>query len=190
MVQEAVTFATERHKHQTLNDKPYIAHPLLVYEIIQSAKADDETAQIAALLHDTVEDTAETILEKAVLLTEIEKQFGTKVAELVRELTDKAPERKQMGKVAYDTKRCLEMPSDALTVRLADRLAQAHNIFGFDREKTFDNLSTTKQVLDAVLRERVLDKTQMRLLCKFVIAYHKTCAKPPFKSVDSAREKW
>lgn len=200
-IKKAIAFATERHKGQTLGGKLYIAHPILVFKIVQGVKPEDVAAQIAALLHDTVEDTADTILEKAMLLTEIEKLFGARVAGMVRELTDNASERKRMGKIGYDTKRCLEMPSDSLTVRLADRLSHSYNIFGLDHEETYENVSTTKSVLDNVAREREFDEVQVELVARFHVEYRKVCdqqhkrgvisgiAKPLLKSVDSAVKK-
>lgn len=76
MVQKAIELATEKHKDQ--KDKggaDYINHPLRVMRSVQ-AKGFSETAIIAAILHDTVEDTDLTIQDVA-------KEFGDKVAETV-----------------------------------------------------------------------------------------------------------
>jgi GTP diphosphokinase / guanosine-3',5'-bis(diphosphate) 3'-diphosphatase len=82
---QAAAFAADKHRQQTRKDKdatPYINHPLalaclLAYECAEQ----DQTLLIAALLHDTVEDT-ETTFE------EIADRFGKEVAEIVREVTD------------------------------------------------------------------------------------------------------
>jgi len=172
-IQKAIDFATERHKTQTLNNRPYIAHPLLVYEIVKEIKPNDEELQIAALLHDVVEDTAPTLVGKAMLLAKIETEFGKKVGELVAELTDNAVERKQIGKVAYDSQSCLRMSADALTVRLADRLSHTYNIFGMSFEDTFNNAMVTRQVVDNLVTDRDLDEIQKQLVDRFNEAFDK-----------------
>lgn len=79
---EAIVFATERHSGQMRRREsiPYIFHPLEV-STIASKLTDDEEVLIAALLHDTVEDTDTTI-------DEIEDRFGKRVAELVSSETE------------------------------------------------------------------------------------------------------
>ena len=75
-------FATVAHQTQTrkYSGRPYIEHPLAVARMV--ARFDhDEDMVIAALLHDTVEDTSVTI-------GEIECVFGPGVAVLVNDLTD------------------------------------------------------------------------------------------------------
>lgn len=76
MIQKAIELATEKHKDQ--KDKggaDYIEHPLRVMNSVQ-AKGFSETAIIAAILHDTIEDTDLTIQDVA-------REFGDKVAEIV-----------------------------------------------------------------------------------------------------------
>lgn len=70
-------FAAKAHAGQTRkgNDIPYIYHPMEVLIIFTDMGAV-EYEQIAAVLHDTVEDTDVTI-------DEIREKFGDKVADLV-----------------------------------------------------------------------------------------------------------
>ncbi len=78
----AQEFATVAHQSQTrkYSGRPYIEHPLAVARMV--ARFDhDEDMIIAALLHDTVEDTSVTIWE-------IECVFGAGVMALVSDLTD------------------------------------------------------------------------------------------------------
>jgi (p)ppGpp synthase/HD superfamily hydrolase len=172
-IQQAIDFATERHKTQRLNNRPYIAHPLLVCDIVQEVKPEDEDSHIAALLHDTVEDTASTLVGKAILLTQIEIKFGARVAEMVRELTDNDAVKKEMGKVAHLIKRCTEMSSDSLTIKLADRLAHTKNIFEMSFEDTFANALVTRQALDSVMPHRELDEPQTELIRRFNTSFDK-----------------
>ena len=76
----AYDFAAKAHDGQARKSgEPYISHPLAVAKIVIEWGLDEESV-IAALLHDTVEDTEVTI-------ENIEHIFGTKVSELVQGLT-------------------------------------------------------------------------------------------------------
>ena len=80
VVKKAYEFASEAHKNQTrLSGDPYIMHPLAVSVIIASLGMDCASV-IAAMLHDTVEDTGVTI-------EDIRTEFGETAAELVDGLT-------------------------------------------------------------------------------------------------------
>ncbi|MBQ6543896.1 MAG: bifunctional (p)ppGpp synthetase/guanosine-3',5'-bis(diphosphate) 3'-pyrophosphohydrolase [Clostridia bacterium] len=79
-VKKAYEFASEAHKNQTrLSGEPYIMHPLAVSVIIASLGMDCASV-IAAMLHDTVEDTGVTV-------EDIRAEFGETAAELVDGLT-------------------------------------------------------------------------------------------------------
>ena len=76
----AYDFAATAHEGQTRKSgEPYISHPLEVAKIVIEWGLDEESV-IAALLHDTVEDTDVTV-------SDIEHKFGTKVSNLVQGLT-------------------------------------------------------------------------------------------------------
>jgi (p)ppGpp synthase/HD superfamily hydrolase len=77
-IRKALQFAARRHNGQLRREAdplPYITHPVSVALLLADEGAEENTI-IAALLHDTVEDT-ETTAEQ--LLTE----FGPEVTELV-----------------------------------------------------------------------------------------------------------
>ena len=76
----AYVFAMKKHGAQLrASGDPYYSHPVEVAGILTKFKLDCASV-IAGLLHDTVEDTA---FEKS----DIEKNFGTEVAELVDGVT-------------------------------------------------------------------------------------------------------
>jgi (p)ppGpp synthase/HD superfamily hydrolase len=81
-VLKAARFAAQKHAGQRRKGaaaEPYINHLLEVAELVSSALAEpDINLVIAALLHDTVEDTGVT---KEVLV----ETFGSDVADLVME---------------------------------------------------------------------------------------------------------
>ena len=116
---KAAAFAAEKHRNQRRKNKsamPYINHPINVAElIVRVGNVDDEDLIIAALLHDTIEDT-ETTKE------EIEANFGVDVASLVLEVTDDktlpSPERKRLQIVSAPAKSLR-----AKQLKLADKVS-------------------------------------------------------------------
>ncbi len=77
LLDNAIIFAVNAHRGQLRKgtNAPYILHPMEAAAIVGSMTDDDEVIA-AAVLHDTVEDTAAT-------LEEIRERFGKRVAELV-----------------------------------------------------------------------------------------------------------
>jgi GTP pyrophosphokinase len=80
LLQRAYEVADERHADQLRRSgDPYITHPLAVANILAELEMDTTTL-IAALLHDTVEDTGYT-------LEALTEEFGTEVGHLVDGVT-------------------------------------------------------------------------------------------------------
>jgi GTP diphosphokinase / guanosine-3',5'-bis(diphosphate) 3'-diphosphatase len=121
LLQRGYDLAEERHRDQLRKSgDPYITHPLAVATILAELGMDTITL-VAALLHDTVEDTGLSI-------DELDNQFGTEVAHLVEGVT-------KLDKVKYGEaaeaetirKMIVAMARDprVLVIKLADRL---HNM--------------------------------------------------------------
>ncbi len=84
IILKAVNFSAQKHRTQRRKDNvsPYINHPIAVAETLaRVGHVRDVDTIVAAILHDTIEDT-ETSPE------EIELEFGEKVRSLVMEVTD------------------------------------------------------------------------------------------------------
>lgn len=85
LIVRALAFAAHKHRDQRRKDRdrsPYINHPIaLVQVLVNEAQIRDPLVLAAALLHDTIEDTATT-------LEELAQAFGPEIAALVNELTD------------------------------------------------------------------------------------------------------
>ena len=87
---DAFFYADNAHNGQLRKDgSPFITHPLAVAEIAADLELDEDSI-IAALLHDTVEDTSATY-------DEVSKRFGKSVADLVDGVT-------KLTKVKYVSK--------------------------------------------------------------------------------------
>ncbi|WP_342363386.1 bifunctional (p)ppGpp synthetase/guanosine-3',5'-bis(diphosphate) 3'-pyrophosphohydrolase [Terrarubrum flagellatum] len=133
LLNRAYVYAMKAHGAQKrASGDPYFAHPLEVAAILTDLKLDDATI-VAAVLHDTIEDTAAT-------REEIEKLFGHKIAALVEGLTKikkldfvstKAKQgenfRKLLLAVAQDVR--------VLLVKLADRLHNMRTLHYVPEEK-------------------------------------------------------
>ena len=121
LIERAYDVAAYHHRDQKRKSgDPYITHPLAVATILAELGTDDETL-CAALLHDTVEDTAYG-------LDELRSDFGDNIALLVDGVTklDKvkfgdAAEAETVRKMVVAMSRDIRV----LVIKLADRL---HNM--------------------------------------------------------------
>src|ERR1700760_4382730 len=122
-VTKAYLIGAQAHAGQTRKSgEPYITHPVAVAAILADLGMDAETI-IAAILHDTLEDTP---LERE----ELEREFGSTVAALVDGVTklDKVMFRSLQEAAAESfRKMLLAMARDlrVILIKLADRL---HNM--------------------------------------------------------------
>jgi guanosine-3',5'-bis(diphosphate) 3'-pyrophosphohydrolase len=120
----AATFAASRHRTQRRKGEhadPYINHPLQVAELIARVGGHTELQTLmAAILHDTVEDTKTT-------LEEIEHEFGAEIAALVAEVTDdkelEKDERKRL-QIAH----AAQLTPRAKVIKLADKICNVTDI--------------------------------------------------------------
>lgn len=82
---EAVRFAAEKHRNQRRKDteqSPYINHPIEVVQLLwEVGEVRDIDVLLAAILHDTIEDTETRPRE-------ISDRFGERVLSFVLEVTD------------------------------------------------------------------------------------------------------
>ena len=127
LLNRAYVYAMRAHGEQTrASGDPYFSHPLEVAAILTDLKLDDATI-VAALLHDTIEDTEAT-------RAEIDKLFGHEIGALVEGLT----KLKRLDLVSREAKQAenlrkllLAIADDVrvLLVKLADRL---HNMRTLD----------------------------------------------------------
>ena len=114
----AESFAKERHKGQKYdNGREYFdAHLVETARIIRAISGDDDLI-CAAYLHDTLEDTDTTY-------EELVKNFGERVASLVREVT----------KSAYNEYPNLKT-KEGIMLKFADRLSNLSNMGVWGQEK-------------------------------------------------------
>ena len=143
LLNRAYVYAMKAHGTQTrASGDPYFSHPLEVAAILTDLKLDDATI-VAALLHDTIEDTAAT-------RAEIDERFGPEIGELVDGLT----KLKKLDLVTREAKQAenlrkllLAIAADVrvLLVKLADRL---HNMRTLDFMPPEARRRTAEETLD------------------------------------------
>jgi len=123
LLNRAYVYAMRAHGSQTrASGDPFFSHPLEVAAILTDLKLDDATI-VAALLHDTIEDTEAT-------RAEIDQIFGHEIGALVEGLTKlkRLELVSREAKQAENLRKLLLAVSDdvrVLLIKLADRL---HNM--------------------------------------------------------------
>ena len=133
LIERAYRRAAELHTGQyRRSGEPYITHPLIVTEILAGYGMDAPTLA-AALLHDTVEDTAVTV-------EEIGGEFGAEVAELIDGVTklDRIEfSSREEAQAATIRKMAIAMAKDirVLLIKLADRLHNIRTLAPLSEEK-------------------------------------------------------
>jgi (p)ppGpp synthase/HD superfamily hydrolase len=111
-VSSAKNFAIEKHGNQLYGDKPYIYHLNMVYEIVLKINLDEDY-QIAAYLHDCLEDTNTT-------KKELESKFGKRVSDMVYSVTGEGDSRVEKKNSMLKK---LEKFPEGINLKMADRLA-------------------------------------------------------------------
>jgi len=117
-------FSAEKHRTQRRKDReasPYINHPIQVAGILwEVGKIPDITLMVAALLHDTLEDTQTTP-------EEIEQLAGAEVLALVQEVSDDKSlpkmERKQL-----QIEHASHLSERAKLLKLADKICNVYDV--------------------------------------------------------------
>jgi len=121
---KAIAFAADKHRNQRRKDadaSPYINHPIALANVLSNeAGVTDEKVLIAAVLHDTIEDTDTTARE----LVDV---FGDEIAAIVLEVTDDMllpkGERKRLQIEHAST-----ISESAKLVKLADKICNLRDV--------------------------------------------------------------
>ena len=125
---EALTFAARAHQTQARKrtEIPYISHLMSVSAIVMEA-GGSETEWIAALLHDSIEDTETS-------LAEVRAAFGKDVARIVKACSDYDPATDGSKKPAWHARKAVHINhlrtarQDELLVTVADKIHNGESI--------------------------------------------------------------
>ena len=120
----ALEFAAHKHRNQRRKDadaSPYINHPIALARLLAVEGGITHTATlVAAVLHDTIEDTATTYEELCA-------HFGKRVADVVAEVTDDKRLPKARRK-ALQIEHAPHMTRGAALVKLADKTCNLRDV--------------------------------------------------------------
>ncbi|MGN0474540.1 MAG: RelA/SpoT family protein [Acutalibacteraceae bacterium] len=143
-IENAYLFANEAHAGQKRKSgEPYIVHPISVADILVSLGMDTDSV-VSALLHDVVEDTPVT-------LEDIEKKFGSTVAQIINGLT-------KLSKIGFKTKEehqaenirrmliATNKDIRVLIIKLADRLNNMRTLSAMYPQKQRDIARETMEI--------------------------------------------
>jgi GTP diphosphokinase / guanosine-3',5'-bis(diphosphate) 3'-diphosphatase len=145
---EAASFAARKHTGQTRKGddaQPYINHPLEVANILANiGKVEDFDVLIAAILHDTVEDT-KTSKE------EIAELFGETVCGYILEVTDDKSLPKQTRK-NLQIEHAPHLSNGAKLIKLGDKISNITDVTnnppaGWSKERRLEYIEWGKKVI-------------------------------------------
>jgi guanosine-3',5'-bis(diphosphate) 3'-pyrophosphohydrolase len=143
-VEEAFVFACEHHADQRRKSgEHFIVHPTAVAKICAGMRLDTETL-VAALLHDTVEDTSAS-------LEEVKELFGEEVMTLVdgvTKLTGITFTSRDEAQAENYRKMMVAMASDirVILIKLADRLHNMRTIEAMPKQKQIEKAKETLEI--------------------------------------------
>ena len=143
LIDKAVDYANKKHAAQKRKDgSPYIIHPLAVAQIVTEMGLDMD-AILGALLHDCIEDTDASH-------EDIEKLFGSTVAELVEgvtKLTRADFSSREQAQMENLRKMFMAMSKDirVVLIKIADRL---HNIRTMQYQTPEKQIAKCQETMD------------------------------------------
>ncbi len=149
LITKAVDFAADKHRGQSRKDAvntPYINHPISLARLLTNdGGITDTNVIVAALLHDTVEDTDATV-------EDIGDLFGKEIKNIVMEVTDDkslpSTERKRL-QIEHASK----ISHEAKLVKLADKICNLQDIItsppvNWSLERKREYFDWAKEVID------------------------------------------
>ncbi len=141
---EAFAYATEMHRDQKRRSgEAFVTHPVEVAKICAGLRLDTETI-VAALLHDTVEDTIAD-------LDEVSQRFGAGVAQLVdgvTKLTGITFQSRDESQAENYRKMMVAMTTDirVILIKLADRLHNMRTLGAMPKQKQHATARETLEI--------------------------------------------
>ena len=121
---QAIAYAADKHRDQRRKDanaSPYINHPIALANVLANEGGiDDEAVLVAAILHDTIEDTDTTA-------DELRRLFGKRITDIVLEVTDdKSLEKAERKRLQVE--HAPHISRRAKLVKLADKICNLRDI--------------------------------------------------------------
>jgi guanosine-3',5'-bis(diphosphate) 3'-pyrophosphohydrolase len=169
----ALKFAAEKHKGQHRKGKdaaPYINHPIEVAEILARVGGISDTdILVAAILHDTLEDTHTTA-------DELRTIFGDNVMSMVKECTDDK-ELPKTERKRLQIEHAKDKSAAARQIKIADKISNMASMgsappVGWPHERILQYIAWSEKVVQELsgvnqrledFYSRVLEQTQKQV---------------------------
>ncbi len=161
-IREAFDFACAAHDGQMRKDgcSPFVIHPIAAAEIVASMGLDEESV-IAALLHDSIEDTDVTY-------DDIARRFGMAVADIVEgvtklsRMTYASMEDAQMENLR---KLLMAMAKDirVIIIKMADRLHNMRTMEYQSGDKQLEKAFETMQIYAPIAHRLGMEQMKLEL---------------------------
>lgn len=151
---KAAVFAIEKHAEMKRkgDKRPYILHPFSVAKrIFDNGFNKPYLKAIVALCHDVVEDVYKDSYEEG--FAAILELFGEEVLSLVKELTLNKAKYQELGKDEYLLQELTHMTSDALDIKLCDRLDNVEEMNGMNADFQIYYAKHTRYIFDNLKRD-------------------------------------
>lgn len=151
LIFKTLDFAADKHKNQRrkgVDGTPYINHPIKVAKLlVETGKVTDLNIILAALLHDTVEDTETTE-------TELINNFGKEITSYVIEMTDDKSLDKKLRK-ELQIKNALFKSKGAKLIKICDKICNIKDVIDnppqwWDNNRRNIYLDWAEKVVDAL----------------------------------------
>lgn len=148
---QAISFAAKKHatqKRKGADEQPYINHVLEVANLLANVgNVGDFDILIAAVLHDTVEDTATTEAE-------IAEKFGEKVSKMVMEVTDDKSLPKARRK-ELQIEHAPHLSNGAKLIKLGDKISNIRDVSenppnDWSKERRIEYVNWGEQVINGL----------------------------------------
>lgn len=148
---KALSFAAHKHRDQRRKDRvasPYINHPIaLANVLVREGRIEEVPVLCAALLHDTIEDTATTPKE-------LRRAFGAHITRIVEEVTDDKRLPKATRK-RLQVRHAAHLSREAKLVKLADKICNVRDVLrrppsGWDARRQREYFDWAKAVIDGL----------------------------------------
>lgn len=131
IILKALEFAAARHKSQFrkgLDKTPYINHPIQVANLLVNYGGESDPVLLsAAILHDVVEDTVNSVGERDELIGTIAEMFGQEILSLTLEVTDdKTLDKKERKRLQVEN--ASQKSDNAKKLKIADKIMNLRDI--------------------------------------------------------------
>jgi guanosine-3',5'-bis(diphosphate) 3'-pyrophosphohydrolase len=181
LILKALEYASHRHRSQRRKGRgeiPFINHPIQVASLLANVGGEtDPILLAAAILHDVIEDTVNSVEERTTLMSEISVIFGEEILSLTLEVTDDKTLEKKVRK-QLQIEHAIHKSVRAKKLKIADKITNLRDIIisppdWWTHYRIVEYLEWSEQVVNGLkgvnpALEDLFDKTLAEARSKYV----------------------